>query len=110
VREFVDRIVHDSPLAHAREEAEEKMQNIIKKGETVRDESTRFFKDVVANYTKGIEDIQKRFDDRVREVGDRLATLPAAIGDLKVIADRIEHIEERLADIEKRLGQVEGKK
>ncbi len=110
VREFVDRIVHENPLTHAKEEAEEKMQTLLKKGESVREESTKFFKDVVTNYTKGIEDIQKKFDDRVREVGDRLSSLPAAIGDIKLIAERMDHIEERLAEIEKRLDKVDGQK
>ena len=110
VREFVDRIVHENPLTHAKEEAEEKMQTLLKKGETVREESTKFFKDVVTNYTKGIEDIQKKFDDRVREVGDRLSSLPAAIGDIKLIAERMEQIEERLVELEKRLDKVDGQK
>lgn len=103
VREFVDRMVHEGPLSHATEVAEERMQTLIKKGESVREESGRFFKDVVANYTKGLEDVQKKFDDRVREVGDRLASLPAAIGDIKLMAERLEKLEERLADLEKRL-------
>lgn len=107
VREFVDRIVHENPLSQAKEDVEERMQTIIKKGETVREESSKFFKDVVSNYAKGIEDIQKRFDDRVREVGDRLSSLPAAIGDIKTVVERLDAIEERLAALEKKSGKSE---
>ena len=107
VREFVDRIVHENPLQHAKEEAEERMQQIIKKGESVREESSKFFKEFVASYTKGLDDVQKRFDDRVREVGDRLASLPAAIGDIKLMAERLEQLEERLAEMEKRIDKLD---
>jgi polyhydroxyalkanoate synthesis repressor PhaR len=109
VREFVDRIVHENPLTHAKEEAEERVTQLLKKGESVREESTKFFRDVVTNYTKGLEDVQKKFDDRVREVGDRLSSLPAALGDIKLMADRLEQMEERLVEIEKRLSKLESK-
>jgi polyhydroxyalkanoate synthesis repressor PhaR len=107
VREFVDRIVHENPLQHAKEEAEERMQSILKKSETVREESSKFFKDIVANYTKGLDEVQKRFDERVREVGDRLAALPAALSEIKALGERLEQIESRLAAMEKRIEKLD---
>ncbi len=107
VRDFVDRIVHESPLSHAREEAEEKVQLLLRRGESARDESTRFFKELVGNYTKAVEDVQKKLDDRVRDFSDRLAGFPAVIGDLGLLNDRLSAIEKRLEELDGRLQKIE---
>jgi polyhydroxyalkanoate synthesis repressor PhaR len=107
VREFVDRIVHENPFTHAKEEAEEKLQHILRKSESARDDSSKFFRELVTGYTRSIEDVQKKFDERIREVGDRLASLPSALGDLRAFIDRLEKMEDRLAAMEERLDKIE---
>lgn len=110
VREFVDRFVHDNPLTHAKEKAEEEMQQLLKKGETAREESARFFRELIGGYTRGFEEIQRKFDDRIREVGDRLAALPSVLGDMKLILERLEKVEARVEELERRLDKAEGKR
>ncbi len=103
VRDFVDRFVHESPLSHAREEAEEKVQGLIKRGEVARDESTRFFRDLLGSYTKGIEEIQEKLDARVHEVTERLSLLPTALADIKSVNERLDKLEKRLRKLEDKL-------
>lgn len=110
VRGFVDRFVHDNPLSHAREEAEEKVQTLIRRGESARDESGRFFRDLLGSYTRNIEELQNKLEDRIHEVGDRVASLPSALSDIKAVADQLEKVEKRLEAVENRLAKVEGKK
>lgn len=110
MRGLVDRFVHDNPLSHAKEEAGEKVHTLIRRGESARDESSRFFRDLLGSYTRNIEDLQHKLEERIHEVGDRVSALPSALSDIKAVSDRLQKVENRLTAMEKRLAKVEGKK
>jgi len=92
ISEFIQRKV-TQPVQTFREGAERTVDEIRKRGETTVEDTGRQVKDFLNSTQHSLDDLHKRFDDRVQGV---LINMPGVRGQLRAMRQRIEELEARL--------------
>jgi polyhydroxyalkanoate synthesis repressor PhaR len=92
ISEFIQRKV-TQPVQSFREGAERTVDEIRKRGENTVEDTGRQIKDFLNSTQRSLDDLHKRFDDRVQGV---LANMPGVRSQLRAMRQRIEELEARL--------------
>ena len=85
------------PVTTLRSSVEDSVQKLLKTGEERAEKGRDQFRSWVAQNTLAIEDIQKRFDERVRITIGRLDL----VGQINELQDRVDQLEKTLAELSK---------
>ena len=92
ITEFIQNKV-TRPVQTIKEEAERKVDELRKRGETTVEDTAKQVKDFFAHTQQSLDEVQKKIDDRIQGV---LATMPGVQSQLKAMRQRIEELEARL--------------
>ena len=92
ITEFIQKKV-TRPVQTIKEEAERKVDELRKRGETTVEDTAKQVKDFFAHTQQSLDEVQKKIDDRIQGV---LATMPGVQSQLKAMRQRIEELEARL--------------
>ena len=96
ISDFIQRKVA-KPAASLKEEAEKKVDEIRRMGESTVEDTAKQFRDFFSSTQVSLDEIQKKIDDRIQGV---LATMPGVSSQLRAMRKRIEELEARLKPTE----------
>ena len=96
IGDFIQKKV-TSPVVGLREEAEKRMDYLLKKGEWTKEEISGAFKDLILN----VEDFQKKVDDKINSTVSVFNTLKNLTKEVKNIGARVDKIENDMKSLKK---------
>jgi len=97
ISEFIQRKV-TQPVQTFKEEAERRVDQIVKKSESTMEEKKTQFKDFFSNAQKALDELQNKFDERIHAVAESFGSRAKLREQLKELRLRIEEIENRMKD------------
>jgi polyhydroxyalkanoate synthesis repressor PhaR len=97
ISDFIQRRV-TQPVQTFKEEAERRVDQIVRKSESTMEEKTRQFKEFFSNAQKALDDLQSKFDERIHAVAEAVGSRAKLREQLKELRERIEEIESRMKD------------
>ncbi len=102
IYDFVQKYVPSSPLplTQMKEDLERNMDRLVKKGELTKEEAKNIVKDISSFPQRGVEDFQKKVDERIKQFFERLTKMNPTQNDIK-------KLERKLTSLEKKLSQLE---
>lgn len=105
IQVFLDKKVlgGESPIGRAREEAEQYLQRLIKRGELTREEAVGIVRDIIEGTQKGWEDIQRKMDETISEMVEKMARSTPAVSEMGSLKDKIGELENKVSELEKKL-------
>ena len=99
VSEFIQRRV-SQPVQSLKDEAEKRVDELVRRSETTMEETARQVKDFFQNTQKAVDDIQKKLDDRIHSVVEVVGSPVKTRDQLKTLRNRIEELETRLKELQ----------
>ena len=99
IQDFIEKFILPglSSIQQAREELEKYINGLITKGSLSHDEGRRILRDLLATSQKNIDEIQKRFDERIRLVLSRMKGYTGIQQKLEKLEAQVSELEARLA-------------
>jgi len=97
ISEFIQKKV-TRPVQTIKEEAERRVDELRKRGETTVEDTAKQVKDFLASTQQSLDEVHRKIDDRIQGV---LATMPGVQVQLKAMRQRIEELEARLRPVGK---------
>ncbi|MFC1654215.1 polyhydroxyalkanoate synthesis regulator DNA-binding domain-containing protein [Myxococcota bacterium] len=95
ISDFLQRAV-TQPVVSLKEEAERKVDEIVRRSETTMEEKTRQVRDFFTNTQKVLDDMRKNLDDR-------LHTIVGAFGSRAQMREQLAELRKRIEELEARL-------
>ncbi len=97
ISDFIQRKV-SQPVQTFKEEAERRVDQIVKKSESTMEEKSRQFKDFFSSAQKTLDDLQSKFDERIHAFAEAVGSRAKLREQLRDLRLRIEDIENRMKD------------
>jgi polyhydroxyalkanoate synthesis repressor PhaR len=95
ISDFIQRRV-TQPVQSLKEEAERKVDQIVRRSESTMEEGTRQIREFFTNAQKSLDGIQKKLDDQIHTVFDAVGSPSKVLEQLKSLRKRIEELENRV--------------
>lgn len=96
ITEFIQKKV-TQPVQSLKEEAERRVEEIRKRGESTVEDTAKQVKDFFSSTQQSLDEVGKKIDGRIQGV---LATMPGVHSQLKAMRHRIEELEARLRPVD----------
>jgi polyhydroxyalkanoate synthesis repressor PhaR len=97
ISDFLQRRVAQ-PVQTFKEEAERRVDELVRKSESTVEEKTQKVRDFFATAQKTLDDIQKKMDERFHSMMESVGAKARLTEQLKALRKRIEEIESRLKE------------
>ena len=95
ISDFIQRTV-TQPVRSLREEADRKVDELVRKSEAAVEDGTRQVRDFFASAQRALDGLQAKIDDQIHTVVEAVGSPAKVLDQLKGLRKRIEAIEEKI--------------